>query len=165
MCKFNSKRLRVATSRPAILIATAGMGATMKTHPPDSVSSSTLLTGLSDKCLGSSMSGSVNDHKENKSDTRMSEMSSANCDNNKPMCQLCESINSREMFPIIKLLQWNNFSRRRRRKRPPQMNNWLQTTVVLLAICPLSVWSWSVPARQQAQSFYSQGSEDYYSGD
>lgn len=100
-------------------------------------------------------------------------MSSANCDNYNLMCQLYKSINSREKFPIIKQSPgggggdwWNNFSRRRR-KRPPQLNNtnWrfiLQTAIVLLfAICPRGVWSWSV---QSDPSFYHQPAEDYYSG-
>lgn len=118
---------------------------------------------------------------------------SANCDNYNLMCQLYKSINSREKFPIIKQSpdesddhcgSWNNnkFSRRRRKRPPPpqmimitrnsrrRVCNWqllMQIVILLvLAICPRGVWSWSVERDLSASSsFYHQpAEEDYYSG-
>lgn len=111
-------------------------------------------------------------HNTNKSASIVS--SSANCDNYNPMCQLYESINSRQEFPIIKQSTashpdnqgwWNNFSRRRR-ARPPQsqMSSSMRNVIGLLliiVICPRVVWSWSA---QRDPSFYQQPAEDYYSG-
>lgn len=114
-------------------------------------------------------------HNTNKSASIMS--SSANCDNYNPMCQLYDSINSRQEFPIIKQSTdphpdnegwWNNFSRRRR-ARPPtksqsQMSSSMRNVIALLLIivtCPRVVWSWSA---QRDPSFYHQPAEDYYSG-
>lgn len=98
-------------------------------------------------------------------------MSSANCDNYNPMCQLYESINSREKIPIIKQSGGGWW----RRKRPPQQQSQMsssnshavQSTVLvslllLLIVCPRGVWSWSA---QRDASFYQQPADDYYSGD
>lgn len=126
-----------------------------------------------------SLNGINNNNNNNIHNTRHSASiikKSANCDNYNLMCQLYKSINSREKFPIINQSPgivggwWNKFSRRRRsRERPPQMRNiirWqilLQAAIVLLlAVCPRGVWSWSM---QRDPSFYHQPtSDDYYAG-